>query len=819
MGLGKGLRVLENATGSELLRDPDYGDTIYGLRFTPDGGLIASSFDGQLRRYGPDLKLMVKRAAPDGKQPSRVAIDRSGQRVAVGYNDRTSVSVLDSHTLAPLARAQTVDLTAGNLFAVSWSRDGETLVAGGTANIKAFQGERRQMIRQFDANGRQYGADTIVSDNTVMDTQPCGASFAFATAEPSFGLFSPKADVTVLQAPRSADMRQKLGTALEVSTDGSAVRFGLNLGNRKPVLFDLAAATAVNSPNLPRGFLPAQVDGLPVRIGKTPLRRSSATPNIALKAHEISRALAVRPDNSGFVLGSTWYVRTYDAEGKERWNCAAPVEARGVVFAPDGEILVVAYADGTIRWLRWSDGAELLSLFIEPQSRKWVAWTPSGYYMASAGGEDLIGWQVNRGWEQEADWFTASQFRAQYNRPDIVRLVLKTRDEAEAVREANASSDRTVPVKPVSAALPPVVAISSPAGGSHFSGNSVDIAYSLRSPSGLPIDRLEAFADGQKVPLTGFEGTNSPEAQGKAFATLPPKDTELSLVAYSGDLMSAPVKVSLVYDGPKTPDLLKPKLYALLVGVTGYDNPDYNNIHFSAHDADDLAKALMAQKGGLYADVEVKVIDDRTRPEVDPTRSNVENGLYWLQHAATNRDLAVVFLSGHGFLDAKQKFWFLTREADIARLRTTAISNDDLLDLMASIPGKKVLFVDACHSGAAMTVGYKATETTPDMNKFVNDFSTMGSGIVVFAASTGTELAKEDEKWDKHGAFAKALIEAIGEGKASIDPSGRITTDMLDLYVEDHVKAMTDGRQHPVMNRPVLVPDFPIAVARAYSIP
>ena len=98
------------------------------------------------------------------------------------------------------------------------------------------------------------------------------------------------------------------------------------------------------------------------------------------------------------------------------------------------------------------------------------------------------------------------------------------------------------------------------------------------------------------------------------------------------------------------------------------------------------------------------------------------------------------------------------------------------------------------------------------MNKVVNDFSTAGSGLVVFAASTGTELAKEDEKWDRHGAFAKALIEAIGEGKASIDPSGRITTDMLDLYVEDHVKTMTEGRQHPRMARSDLIKDFPLAV-------
>ena len=58
------------------------------------------------------------------------------------------------------------------------------------------------------------------------------------------------------------------------------------------------------------------------------------------------------------------------------------------------------------------------------------------------------------------------------------------------------------------------------------------------------------------------------------------------------------------------------------------------------------------------------------------------------------------------------------------------------------------------------------------MNKVVNDFSVAGSGLVVYAASMGTEIALEDEKWDRHGAFAEALIEAIGEGKAESESRG-----------------------------------------------
>jgi WD domain, G-beta repeat len=64
-----GVRVLDSATGAELLADRDYGDAVYGLTFAPDGALITSSYDGQLRRYGPHLRLTVKRGAPNGKRP------------------------------------------------------------------------------------------------------------------------------------------------------------------------------------------------------------------------------------------------------------------------------------------------------------------------------------------------------------------------------------------------------------------------------------------------------------------------------------------------------------------------------------------------------------------------------------------------------------------------------------------------------------------------------------------------------------------------------------------------------------------------------
>ena len=76
----------------------------------------------------------------------------------------------------------------------------------------------------------------------------------------------------------------------------------------------------------------------------------------------------------------------------------------------------------------------------------------------------------------------------------------------------------------------------------------------MRSPSGRPVDRLDVLADGQPIVATGFEKTNARKAHGKVAVTLPRSDTNVALIAYSGDLTSVPVIVRLRYDGPRRND-------------------------------------------------------------------------------------------------------------------------------------------------------------------------------------------------------------------------------------------------------------------------
>jgi len=87
------------------------------------------------------------------------------------------------------------------------------------------------------------------------------------------------------------------------------------------------------------------------------------------------------------------------------------------------------------------------------------------------------------------------------------------------------------------------------------------------------------------------------------------------------------------------------------------------------------------------------------------------------------------------------------------------------------------------------------------------------NGVVVFSSSTGRQYSLENPDWG-NGAFTKALVEGLS-GKANYQKTGRITHKMLDFYISERVKEITEGQQTPVTQAPGGVPDFPIAVVKS----
>jgi WD40 repeat protein len=118
----------------------------------------------------------------------------------------------------------------------------------------------------------------------------------------------------------------------------------------------------------------------------------------------MSRSLAIAPAYQHFLLGTESSLYLFNRQGAEQWNVPITGAAWGVNIAGNGRVAVAALSDGTIRWYRLKDGQELLAFFPHNDRKRWVLWTPPGYYDASPGAEQLLGWHVNRGRDAAADF-------------------------------------------------------------------------------------------------------------------------------------------------------------------------------------------------------------------------------------------------------------------------------------------------------------------------------------------------------------------------------------------------------------------------------
>ena len=808
-----GLSVFSTEDWQEAARDSDYADNLEGLRFADRGELAAVSYDGYVRLYRSGFQLAAKEKAPGGEQPGSVAFSPDGIRLAVGYNDTNKVDVLSATDLRTLPAANT-EKVANNVrfYAVAWSEDG-ALLAGGTYQQRDGP---HMILRWTDTRSAATQLVLTARDSVMSILALADGGFVYASADPAFGRYDPQQQRKVERLPDTPDVRNQRDK-LRLSPDASVIGFGIEQYGRRPVSFSLKDRRL--EVGEARGDLAiAETDGLPLADWNGRYDPKLEGKPLTLQQHELSRSVAIASDHQSFLLGLDFGFRRFDASGKQIWVKPGPAVAWAVNLSRDGRLAVAAFGDGTIRWYRYSDGKELLALFVHRDGKRWVLWTPEGYYDASPGAEDLIGWHVNRGRDHEADFFPASRFRDRFYKPEVVSAVLRTLDMQAALKESGAEA--TGPI--TTAALPPVIKILSPQEGAVVTASPVQLRYAVRSPSGERVTAIEIRVDGRPLPggqgvVKLAEGPASPEAEQEGTLSVPiEKDATITLVARAAERSSEAANVRVSFN-PAVPSAAatsvtaavpKPKLYVLAVGISRYKDPNLQ-LRYAAKDAADVAAAWASQQGGLYSEVVPRILRDE-----QATREAVLDGLDWIERETTSRDVALVLLSGHGDNDGDGAYYFLPYDVDPDRLRRTGVPDIEMRRSLSHVAGKALFFFDTCHSGSVMS-GRRATRT--DINSFVSELASAENGLVVFAASTGREFAQERDEW-KNGAFSKALIEALS-GKADLPGHGVITISALEYWLAERVKSLTGGQQHPTTAKPNTIRDFPIAVTSARVSP
>ena len=77
-----------------------------------------------------------------------------------------------------------------------------------------------------------------------------------------------------------------------------------------------------------------------------------------------------------------------------------------------------------------------LTIFIS-KNNDYIVWSKSGYFNATPKGVKYLGYHINQGVNKEAKWVGIDKYFNTFHRPDIIKYLLQTHNEAKAITIAN----------------------------------------------------------------------------------------------------------------------------------------------------------------------------------------------------------------------------------------------------------------------------------------------------------------------------------------------------------------------------------------------
>lgn len=223
----------------------------------------------------------------------------------------------------------------------------------------------------------------------------------------------------------------------------------------------------------------------------------------------------------------------------------------------------------------------------------------------------------------------------------------------------------------------------------------------------------------------------------------------------------------------------KANLHILAIG------PNHPDLMYTAKDAQDFAN-IFRNQNALWNRVNVLPVlagNDATTFGIIGELKGIKES-YELDKTIKPEDVLIVFISSHGFVYGSRDFRI--QPADFApnmQERSSVSYQKDILNELDVVKCKKLIFLDACYSGAAQS----GKASGADIGTAIDNIIKKQAGITTFASSSPNEESHELPS-KQNGSFTEALLEGLLKGKADKGKKdGIITLDELANYVTRRV--------------------------------
>ncbi|MCC5828726.1 MAG: SUMF1/EgtB/PvdO family nonheme iron enzyme [Phycisphaeraceae bacterium] len=240
------------------------------------------------------------------------------------------------------------------------------------------------------------------------------------------------------------------------------------------------------------------------------------------------------------------------------------------------------------------------------------------------------------------------------------------------------------------------------------------------------------------------------------------------------------------------------KKYALVVGVSHYQDPDITDLSFAARDAEEVGSML---REVCDFDAVLSLTSEGGR---EPDHVGIVDALHELAPLLSPEDLFLFYFAGHGIETARGAY-LLTSNSRIRTPELASVSTEILKDCLSRIEcTDRVLILDACRNDPRKGMGDQDNLLTVGFSRDIMAVAeTKVEGVipatcVLFSCRPGERAYEWPAKG--HGAFSHYLLEGL-RGAAAV-PEGRITVQSLGRYVEAHVPRWSKKHGTPLPQTP-----------------
>ncbi len=239
------------------------------------------------------------------------------------------------------------------------------------------------------------------------------------------------------------------------------------------------------------------------------------------------------------------------------------------------------------------------------------------------------------------------------------------------------------------------------------------------------------------------------------------------------------------------PSNVEPQKFALVIGVTGYPNfLEGERLEFADDDARRFYEFIQTAEGGSFEARNIRLLINE-----EATRDGILQEIKWVGKRASGDDRVYVFFAGHGVINMLGEAYFMPYDGAPSDPELRGIRADEFLTQIRNwITAKDVVvFVDACHAGAATGARGSSDNLTSALKEKWGTVLT-GQSETFMGLFSASEQQRSWEDGDLgHGLFTYYLIEGL-RGAADEERDGFVRAGELRRYLLDQVEVRSQEK-------------------------